>query len=81
MGFSNYVIFKSFCILLMMVDVEYLKAHLPTCLVPSTPVPYLGSRSEIVRVPWSLHALMAYFFVGDHGNALMSLDFQILQVA
>ena len=75
MGSSSYVIFKSFCILITLVDVGYLKDHLPTSLVPSTPAPYLGLGSEIVRVPWSLHALMEYFFVGDHGNALMPLDF------
>jgi hypothetical protein len=36
--------------MLELVDVGFLKAHLPTDLVPSTSTPYLGPRSEII---WS----------------------------
>lgn len=36
--------------ILKLPDVGFLKAHLPTYIVPSTSTPYLGSRSEII---WS----------------------------
>ena len=55
-------------------DGRFLKSFLPINLVPSTSTPYLGLRLEIVRVPWSLNELMAYFLADSHGNALMSLD-------
>jgi hypothetical protein len=40
-------IFKSFCYMLELDDVGFLKALLPTNLVPSTSTPYLESRLEI----------------------------------
>lgn len=67
--------------MLVLVDVGFLKAHFQIDLVPLTLEPYLGSRSERVKVPWNLHSLMEYFLANYHGITLMSLDRWILQMA
>ena len=53
---------------LMLVDVGFLKAHLSIGLVPSTQAPYLGLRSEKVKVHWSLHALIEDFIFSERGD-------------
>ena len=71
--YQNYFL-QIFVFALVLDDVGFLKAHLPTSLTPPTSTLYLEMRLEIIVVPWNLHALIVYLFANNHGDASLSLD-------